>query len=265
MTYGSVTLLLLGWGLMAVVMVGLYAYQKNHANAGIVDVGWAAGVGFLAILYAMFSDGFPLRRAALGAVAGIWGFRLAAYLFLDRVLPGQEDGRYRMLREQWGERAQVNFFLFFQVQAFWAVLFSVPFLVVAANPHAAWSWWDTAALLVWLGAVTGETVADRQLERFRNDPVNRGKTCRAGLWRYSRHPNYFFEWIHWFTYVLLGVGSPYFWVTLTGPVLMLLFLYKVTGIPYTEKQAMKSRGDDYRRYQETTSAFIPWFPAKGKH
>lgn len=101
-----------------------------------------------------------------------------------------------MFREQWGERAEVNFVLFFQVQAFWAVLFSVPFLVVVANPRATWSGWDTAALLVWLVAVTGETVADRRLERFRNDPVNRERTCRAGPWRYSLHPNYYFEWIH---------------------------------------------------------------------
>jgi len=140
----------------------------------------------------------------------------------------------------------------------------VPFLPVVYFDQPVPRWSDVLAIAVWIVAIAGEGVADRQLARFRADPENRGKTCRAGLWRYSRHPNYFFEWVHWFTYVLLAFGSPYVWLTLAGPAVMLLFLYKVTGIPYTEKRALMSRGDDYRRYQETTSAFVPWFPRKAK-
>src|SRR5262249_38496991 len=90
---------------------------------------------------------------------------------------------------------------------------------------------------------------------------NAGRTCRAGLWRYSRHPNYFFEWTHWFAYPLLAVGAGgVFWLSAIGPVIMLLMLYRVSGIPFTEAQALRSRGDDYRDYQRTTSAFVPWFP-----
>ena len=118
--------------------------------------------------------------------------------------------------------------------------------------------------MVWLISVFGEYVADRQLATFRADPNNKGKTCRAGLWAYSRHPNYFFEWLHWFTYVLLAINSEYFWYSLVGPVVMLAFLYRVSGIPWTEAQALRSRGDDYRRYQEEVSAFVPWFPHKSK-
>jgi steroid 5-alpha reductase family enzyme len=81
--------------------------------------------------------------------------------------------------------------------------------------------------------------------------------CRAGLWRYSRHPNYFFEWVHWWAYVLIGHAAP---LTLLGPAAMLLFLFRVTGIPYTERQALKSRGEQYREYQRTTSRFVPWPP-----
>jgi steroid 5-alpha reductase family enzyme len=114
-----------------------------------------------------------------------------------------------------------------------------------------------AGVIVWLIAVAGETIADRQLARFRRDPANRGQVCRAGLWRYSRHPNYFFEWVHWLSYVLIGHGE---WLTWIGPVGMLLFLFRVTGIPYTEMQALKSRGDRYREYQSTTNVFFPWFP-----
>ncbi len=253
---------LIAWAAMAVVMVVLYLLQRATKDAGAVDVGWAGGVGALAVFYAVVGDGDTTRKLLLGALAGLWSLRLAGFLLKDRVLAGSEDGRYRMLREKWGHRTQRNLFIFFQVQAFWAVLFSVPFLPVAYHDQPVFGGFDLAAIAVWVVALAGETIADRQLARFRANPQNRGKTCRAGLWRYSRHPNYFFEWVHWFTYVFLAIGSPYVWLTLAGPVVMLLFLYKVTGIPYTEKQALLSRGDDYRRYQETTSAFVPWFPKK---
>jgi steroid 5-alpha reductase family enzyme len=133
---------------------------------------------------------------------------------------------------------------------------------VVLNPTPSLGIWDLVGAGIWATAVIGETTADRQLARFRAQPENRGKTCNQGLWRYSRHPNYFFEWIHWFAYIFLAVGSPIWWLTLLGPVLMGIFLLKITGIPYTEQQSLKSRGESYREYQRTTSAFIPWFPKK---
>ncbi len=254
---------LAGWAILAVAMLPLYLYQRSRSDAGIVDAGWAAGVGILSLFYALLAEGDPLRRTFAGAMGIGWGGRLAYYLVRDRVLPPGEDGRYRTLREKWGERAQIGFFLFFQVQAAWAVLFSLPFLASVLNPRPAPTGWDAAALCVFAAALAGETLADRQLSRFRSDPGNRGKVCRDGLWRYSRHPNYFFEWIHWFAYPMLASGSPLWWLTVLGPVLMLVFLFKVTGIPYTEAQALRSRGEAYREYQRTTSAFFPWFPREG--
>ena len=115
-------------------------------------------------------------------------------------------------------------------------------------------------MAIWLAALTGEIIADRQLDRFRDDPAHRGQTCRAGLWRYSRHPNYFFEWCHWFGYVALAWGSPLAGLAWLGPVLMFVFLRWISGIPFTEQQALRTRGDDYRDYQRRTSAFFPWFP-----
>ena len=174
-----------------------------------------------------------------------------------------EDGRYQALRATWNG-SPAKFFFFFQMQALIVVLFSIPFYAAASRYAGALCGWSIAAIVVWLISVFGEYVADRQLATFRADPNNKGKTCRAGLWAYSRHPNYFFEWLHWFTYVLLAINSEYFWYSLVGPIVMLAFLYRVSGIPWTEAQALRSRGDDYRRYQEEVSAFVPWFPHKSK-
>ena len=256
------TLLALGALLMVLLMGGLWLVQRRTRDAGIVDVGWAAGLGLLALLYGVAAPGHPTRRYLVAILAALWSFRLARHLLVDRVLGKPEDGRYQTLRAGWGNQAQRNFFIFFQAQALLDVVFSLPFLAVALSPLAAPRALDGLAIAVWLIAVTGEFVADRQLARFRRDPANRGRTCRTGLWRLSRHPNYFFEWLHWWTYVLLAAGSPWAPLTLLGPALMLLFLFKLTGIPHTEAQALKSRGDDYRAYQRTTSVFIPWFPRK---
>ena len=162
----------------------------------------------------------------------------------------------------WGGRAPLYFFLFFQAQASWVVLFSLPFAAAMTAPRVGLDVYDLVGVAVWLMAIVGEAVADAQLARFRAEPSNRGRTCRSGLWRYSRHPNYFFEWTHWFAYVAIAGPTMGAWGAWMGPVVMLAFLYKVTGIPYTEAQALRTRGDDYRRYQAETSAFVPWIPRR---
>jgi steroid 5-alpha reductase family enzyme len=190
----------------------------------------------------------------VAGLAAAWALRLAVYLLRDRVLAGRgEDGRYRALREYWGGRAEQNFLWLYLGQAVVATLFLVP--IAAAMRGGRLDGWTGAGVIVWLMAVIGESLADRQLARFRADPANRGAVCRAGLWQYSRHPNYFFEWVHWWAYVLIGHAAP---LTLLGPVAMLLFLFRITGIPFTERQAVRSRGDAYRAYQRTTSVFVPW-------
>jgi steroid 5-alpha reductase family enzyme len=177
------------------------------------------------------------------------------------VLHEAEDGRYAALREHW-QGHQGKFFGFFMAQALLVVLFSLPFLAVATNPHTGLTLPMLLGVLVWAGSLAGESLADMQLARFRSCTGNRGKTCRIGLWNWSRHPNYFFEWLHWFAYVLLAWGSPLWWLSLIGPIAMLVSLLWVTGIPYTEQQALRSRGEDYRRYQQDVSMFFPWPPRR---
>ena len=254
-------LLVTGWVAMAAMMAALWLVQRARRDAGVVDVGWTAGLGALALWYALAGGGDPLRRGLVAVMAGGWSLRLAWHLLADRIVGKPEDGRYQKLRARWGGRAQARFFVFFQAQAVADVVLSLPFLAAMRGDRALGAA-GLAGVAVWVVAVLGEALADAQLARFRADPATRGRTCRIGLWRLSRHPNYFFEWLHWWAYVLLALGAPAWWLALVGPALMLAFLLKVTGIPATEAHALASRGDEYRDYQRSTSAFVPWFPKR---
>ena len=241
-----------------VVMSWGWAWQRRRQNIGIVDVLWAKSVAAAALILACLGEGAALPRLALALMGGLWGTRLALHLW-RRVRSEDEDGRYRYLRDHWhGHQGKI--YGFFLAQAGLVVLFALPFVAVATNPRSDAVGWAIAAATVWVLAVGGEALADWQLARFRAEPANKGKTCRTGLWRYSRHPNYFFEWLHWFAYVLLAVGSPLWWLAWLGPLLMYVFLRWLSGVPYTEKQALRSRGEDYRQYQRSTSMIFPWFP-----
>lgn len=249
--------------LLALIMVPLmswgWLWQVRHSNAGIVDVLWSVGLGLAAVLAAFTGSGAFAPRCALAVLGGGWAARLALHLW-RRVRGEEEDGRYRQLRAHWSTGADWKFYLFFQFQALLVLLFALPFLAVARNPVDGLTPALLTALMLWVLSVVGESVADAQLARFRRDPANRGRTCRAGLWRYSRHPNYFFEWLHWFTYVALAWGAPSVALACVGPVVMYVFLRWVSGIPFTEAQGLRTRGDDYRDYQQTTSMLFPWFP-----
>lgn len=244
--------------LMVLIMSGGWAWQRRHRNAGIVDVLWSLGLGLAALLMALTGSGAPLARITVACLGCAWSLRLALHLW-RRVGHEGEDGRYRQLREHW-HGSQGKFFAFFQLQAFLVVLFALPFVAVAANPVATVTPWLLLGVGIWIVSVVGESLADRQLAAFRAAPANRGKTCQRGLWRYSRHPNYFFEWLHWLSYVALAIGSPLGWLAWGGPVVMYVFLRWISGVPFTEAQALRTRGDDYRNYQRRTPMLFPWFP-----
>lgn len=244
-------------------LAALWGVQLRTRDGGISDVGWAASLGALAVFYAFaLHEGWEPRRWLVAILAGAWSARLAWYLLVDRVLKGGEDGRWARLRERFGDLDALGFFAVFQLQAWLAVVLSGAYLLAMRVPATGWRAWDAVGVVLVAVSVVGEAIADRQLARWRDDPTKRGKTCREGLWRYSRHPNYFFEWIQWWAWPAIAVGAPWGWAALYAPVLMLLFILKVSGIPPTERRALQSRGEDYRRYQETTSAFVPWPPSR---
>jgi steroid 5-alpha reductase family enzyme len=256
-------MLLIGGTCASGLMLVLWLIQRRTHNAGIVDAGWAAGLVFLALLYGANSAAPRARVFLVASMAAVWGVRLAAHL-LARIAGATEDGRYVEMRREGGPRAQKRVFIFFEVQALVCLVLSVPFLVPALNNAPRLHPAEYAGFALWLIGMLGEATADRQLRRFKSDASNSGKVCNVGLWRCSRHPNYFFEWVIWIGFAVFALGSPYGFLALTAPALMLYFLLCVTGIPPTEAQALRSKGAAYRRYQQTTSAFVPWYP-RGEH
>ena len=247
------------WLIIAFLMVLLWAMQIKTGNAAIADVGWAYGIAFGILYFSFIGDGDKYRTILTAVMGIVWGLRLGTYLLINRVINAQEDSRYQNFRKSAGNNFLRYFFLFFQAQAVVAILFVIPIVIVFYNPNPLNSL-DIAALFIWLLSMVGECVADKQLSSFKANKSNAGKVCRNGLWKYSRHPNYFFEWIHWWSYVLLNFGSNNLWVSLTGPLLMLFFLIKISGIPFAEQQALKSKGIEYENYIKTTNMFFPGPP-----
>ncbi len=189
----AVHLALAGLGTVAAMMFALWLVHLLIRNAAIVDVGWAAGLATLAVFYAIEGPGYSARKWAIATMAGFWGLRLAMYLFFSRVLAKPEEGRYVQLRREWKTNLQLRFLFFFEFQALLTVVLSLPFLLASLNTIAPLGWLEKIGAGIWLVSICGEAVADYQLNRFRKNPANKGKTCRRGLWGYSRHPNYFFE------------------------------------------------------------------------
>ncbi len=258
MLSGMLSLALIGLAIVSALMFVLWLIQLRTKNAGIVDIGWTFSIGILAVLYAALGDGSAVHRWVLALMVGIWSLRLGTYLSV-RVIGKPEDVRYHALREQWPTGTAWKFLLVFEAQALLDVLLSVPFLLNAFHEPSSLAWPQFVGLAIWILAIAGESVADAQLATFRRDPANRGRICQNGLWNYSRHPNYFFEWLVWIGWAVFASTAPWGWLAFSAPLLMFLFLYRVTGIPATEAQSLRSKGAAYAEYQRTTSAFVPWF------
>jgi steroid 5-alpha reductase family enzyme len=250
------SLFLPGFLLMVAIFAVGWAVCVRVRNYGFVDVLWSYGLALLAPLDAWAGRGDPVRKGLFAGVGLVWSLRLGTHL-LRRVWrhhPG-EDARYRSFRTRWPH--PLMFLAFFELQAVLIAVLSLPFLLACANPDPVLHPVELAGLALSLLAVAGEAQADAQLDAFKVVPASAGRICQVGWWRYSRHPNYFFESLVWWGFFLAACGSSWGWTTVFCPLLILYFLFRVTGIPLTEEFALKSKGDAYREYQRTTSAFVP--------
>jgi len=245
------------------IMVAVWIVARRMDNAGIVDIWWSFGFSPVAVFCGVFGWGNPVRNGLIAAMVCAWSLRLGIHLY-RRVMAHHpdEDPRYAALRLQFPKHTWLMFFGFFQLQAVLIGLLSLPVALACSNPSGGIGPFEIAGLAIWFVAIGGEAVADAQLASFRGQPSNRGQVCGFGLWKYSRHPNYFFEWLVWVAFFVFALGAPFGWAGVLSPLLMLFFLTCMTGIPPSEAHSLASRGDAYRAYQRRTSPFIPWFPKK---
>ncbi|HXP50494.1 MAG TPA: DUF1295 domain-containing protein [Bacteroidia bacterium] len=245
------------------VMLLVWTWAKAIKNAGVVDIFWAINFSIIAIVLCLMADGFWERKIIISLMVLIWSMRLGIYLLIRVGSHLQvEEGRYKRLREEWAPNPDRKFFFFFQSQALSNIYLAIPFFLIAFNKKPEMSVLEFAGIAVWAISILGEAIADGQLKKFKANAANKGKVCDAGLWNYSRHPNYFFESMIWVGYFLISLNADYGWLGILSPITILLLLFRVTGIPLTEQQALSSKGDAYKEYQRTTSVFVPWFKKK---
>ena len=253
------------------LMAMAWVVQQRTGNSGWVDTIWTFSVGLVGAASALWPIAGAMPNARQWLVATlvvVWSLRLGGHIAI-RTVAGTDDPRYAAFTEQWGADAPRQMLFFLQKQGLGSVPLVLAIFVAAHVPLSSLRPQDYLGVVILLAGIAGEALADAQLRRFRTDPANKGRVCDAGLWRWSRHPNYFFEWLCWLAYPVIAIsigdprGYPWGWASLLAPVMMYWFLVHVTGVPPLEEQMLRSRGERYRAYQSRTSRFFPWPPRKG--
>jgi len=251
---------------VSIAMLLAWLVQAITRHGGAVDVVWTLATGAACVAAAVFpyGDGLSERQLLVAILAGAWSLRLAVHLF-RRTLGSAPDPRYERFAEKYGSYWSPRMALFLQIQAVAAFLLAVTVFFAARNPAPGLGWSDALGALVLAGSIIGEAVSDRQLRRFKAAPANKGKVCDRGLWGWSRHPNYFFEWLGWAAYPFFAINldEPYFagLLALTGPVFMYWLLTRVSGVPMLERELLASKGAAYEAYRSRVSAFVPLPPS----
>lgn len=249
---------------LVLAMTVAWRVAVSTGKSGWVDAIWSFAVGFAGVAAALAPLGggaLASRQLIVASLVALWSLRLGLHI-AARTRTGGDDPRYAELRREWGGDFERRLFWFLQVQAACAFVLAVTVLAAAHNPAPVLRPADWLGIAILGVAIAGEALADRQLRDFTRDPANRGAVCDTGLWSWSRHPNYFFEWLGWIAYPVVAVdlagGYAWGWAALAGPVLMYWLLVHVSGIPPLEKHMVRSRGDRFRAYQARVNAFWPW-------
>ena len=249
---------------LSILMAGAWLVQQRTGNSGWVDTIWTFSLGLVgagSALWPIAGAAPNARQWLLAALVAIWSLRLGLHIAV-RTGGIADDPRYAAFAGEWGADSPRKMFLFLQNQGFGSIPLVFAIFVAARFPYDALRIQDIVGALILLIGIAGEALADAQLKRFRENPANKGRVCDVGLWRWSRHPNYFFEWFGWLAYPVIAIASvhPWGWATLLAPIFMYWILVHVTGIPPLEAQMLRSRGARYRDYQSHTSMFFPLPP-----
>ena len=257
-------LTMMSWNLAAVtaLMITGWLISLAYRNVTIVDSLWGLGFVLIAWLTYFMSDGYGDRKLLIAILVTLWGLRLSLYLSWRNWGKG-EDPRYGSWRSKTGDRFWlVSLFKVFILQALflWVISVAVQVGQVAATPDSL-TWFDAIGFIIWATGFLFESIGDWQLARFKLDPTSKGRVMDRGLWAYTRHPNYFGEFLIWWGVYLITLSTPDSWWTILSPVIISVVLLKMTGIPLTEQELVKNR-PGYSDYVKRTSAFVPWWPAK---
>jgi steroid 5-alpha reductase family enzyme len=252
---------------LSILMTIAWATQQRTGNSGWVDTIWTFAVGLTgagSALWPIAGEAPYPRQWLVATLVAIWSLRLGAHIAI-RTAGVSDDPRYAAFAREWGVNSARRMFIFLQNQALGSIPLVFAIFVAARFPLATLRAQDYLGALILVAGIAGEALADAQLKRFREQPANKGRVCDAGLWRWSRHPNYFFEWFGWLAYPVIALSTdyPWGWATLLAPAFMHWILVYVTGIPPLEAQMLRSRRDRYREYQSRTSVFFPLPPQKG--
>ena len=253
---------------LSVLMAGAWLVQQRTGNSGWVDTIWTFAIGLVgagAALWPVAGSPPNARQWLVAGLVALWSVRLGTHIAV-RTAGITDDPRYAAFAREWGVDSPRRMFVFLQNQALGSIPLVFAIFVAARFPVEALRPQDYLGVLILLVGIAGEALADAQLKKFRGDPASKGRVCDVGLWRWSRHPNYFFQWFGWLAYpvIALSVADPLFypwgWASLLAPVFMYWILVHVTGIPPLEQQMLRSRGERYREYQSRTSMFFPLPP-----
>jgi steroid 5-alpha reductase family enzyme len=253
---------------LSLLMAGAWLVQQRTGNSGWVDTIWTFSLGLVGAGSALWPVGGAAptaRQWLVAALVAIWSLRLGAHIAI-RTTGISDDPRYAAFAREWGADSPRRMFIFLQNQALGSIPLVFAIFVAARFPGEGLRLADYLGAAILLIGIAGEALADAQLKAFRENPANNGRVCDVGLWRWSRHPNYFSEWFGWLAYPVIALSVqdplsyPWGWAALLAPVFMYWILVHVTGIPPLEQQMLRSRGDRYRDYQSRTSPFFPLPP-----
>jgi steroid 5-alpha reductase family enzyme len=249
---------------LSLIMAAAWRVQQRTGNSGWVDTTWSFGTGVVAVAAAFVpvAGAIGWRQVLVGALSAAWSLRLGTHI-ARRSRGAGDDPRYRQMQDAWGAAAPRRMFWFLQAQAAAGVPLVMAVALAAHHPASGVRLQDVIGAILLVFALTGEAVADAQLRRFKASASTDG-LCRTGLWAWSRHPNYFFEWLAWLAYPVIAIGDGHAlgWLTVVAPACMYWLLVHVSGIPPLEAHLERTRGPAFRDYKRTTSPFFPLPPTR---